>query len=196
VTRPAQFLKQFPNQLPDYPITQCPDSRLPSAIGRDARLELTFEVRRGRTVATHVYAEPPLRIGATFDIDGAAYVIIACSGPGVFAGDVLRQAIRVRSGARVVVTSQAALQVHPSSAPSPATVGHEYRVEAGGELHCHWDPVIPFAGARLRQRFDLEIEAGGRLYWGDALMSGRARRGEAWRFDELAHELGLHVVVR
>ena len=43
--------------------------------------------------------------------------------------------------------------------------------------------MIPFAGARLEQRFDL---AGRRrpaaLYWSDALMSGRVSRGEAWRF--------------
>jgi urease accessory protein UreH len=141
----------------------------------------------------HAYAEPPFRIGRTFDLDGAAYVIIVCSGPGIFAGDTLRQSIRVGRGARVVLTSQSALQVHPSAAPAPATIHHQYHVEEDGELRCEWDPVIPFACARLEQRFDLEIAPTGRVYWTDALMSGRVSRGEAWRFESLAHELRIRV---
>jgi urease accessory protein len=169
------------------------DSRSPAAIGRTARLELVFEARGGRTVVAHSYAEPPFRIGRTFDADGAAYMILVCSGPGIFAGDALTLSIRVGAGARVMLTSQSALQVHPASSPSPAIVRHEYVVEDEGELHAHWDPVIPFAGARLDQRFDLQIAESGRLYWSDALMSGRVSRAEAWRFDALAHELRLRI---
>jgi urease accessory protein len=53
--------------------------------------------------------------------------------------------------------------------------------------------VIPFAGARLDQRFDLQIAASSRLYWTDALMAGRVSRGEAWRFESLSHALRLSV---
>jgi urease accessory protein UreH len=156
-------------------------------------LELVFEMRRGRTVLAHAYAEPPFRIGRVFELDDAAYVIIVCTGAGVFAGDTLRQSVRVASGARVVLTSQSALQVHPSPAATAAIVQHDYLVENEGELQCHWDPVIPFAGARLAQRFDLRIGDSSRLYWSDAVMAGRVSRGEAWRFDHLAHELSLRV---
>jgi urease accessory protein len=169
------------------------DGRDASVVGRAARLELVFEARGGRTVVVHSYAEPPFRIGRSFDIDGAAYVILVCSGPGIFAGDALHLSIRVGAGARVMLTSQAALQVHPAGSPSPAIVRHEYLVEDEGELHAHWDPVIPFADARLDQRFELQIAENSRLYWSDALMSGRVSRAEAWRFDSLAHELHMRV---
>jgi urease accessory protein UreH len=97
-----------------------------------------------------------------------------------------------------VLTSQAALQIHPpadAQRPSnpPAVLRSQYVVEAEAELHCHWDPVIPFAGARLDQRFDLRIDESSRVYWSDAMMAGRVSRGEAWRFDSLAHELALRV---
>lgn len=141
----------------------------------------------------HAYAEPPFRIGRAFDLDGAAYVIIVCAGPGVFAGDLLHQSIRVARGARVVLTSQSALQVHPSAASCPARIEHDYLVEEDAELQCHWDPVIPFAAARLAQRFDLRIAESSRLYWSDALMAGRVSRGESWRFQSLTHELRLRV---
>jgi urease accessory protein len=187
------MVTQSPNQLPDYPLTRLPDSRGPSLIGRSARLELVFERRGDRTAIAHAYAEPPFRIGRSFDIDSAAYVILVCSGPGVFAGDALQLSIRVGSGARVVLTSQSALQVHPSAAVSPAVIRHHYLVEDEGELHAHWDPVIPFTGARLDQRFDLHIGEGCRLYWSDSLMSGRVGRAETWRFESVAHDLRLRV---
>ena len=184
---------QSPNRLPDYPITGLPDSRAPAAIGRHARLELTFERRNSRTVLAHSYAEPPLRVGRAFELGDAAYVILVCTGAGIFAGDVLRQSVRVASGARVVLASQSALQVHPSAAASPAVISHDYIVDDDGELQCQWDPLIPFAGARIEQRFDLLIAESSRLYWSDALMAGRVSRGEAWRFQSLAHELRLRI---
>lgn len=181
------------------------DDRLPAAIGRDATLELVFERRGGRTIVAHAYAEPPYRIGQSFAIDDAAYIIIVCAGPGVFAGDRLHQSIRVERGARVVLTSQSALQVHPSipqlrpkpdatvDGVSEAIVRHDYTVDDDAELHCHWDPVIPFTDAALIQEFDLHLAPNARLYWSDALMSGRVSRGEAWRFRELAHRLRLRI---
>jgi len=170
------------------------DRRATPTIGRHARLELTFELRRGRTVLAHNYAEPPLRVARTFDLDGAAYAILVCAGPGVFGGDALTASVHVGRGARVVLASQAALQVHPSSATdAPAVLRHVYLVEDDGELHCQWDPLIPFAGARVDQQFDIQLAASGRLYWSDAMLAGRVSRGEAWQFASLAHELSLRI---
>ena len=162
-------------------------------MGRRARLDLVFEYRRGRTVLAHAYAEPPFRIGRTFDVDGALYAIVACAGPGIFAGDNLYQSVIVERGARVLLASQSSLQVHPANTPEPARVRHQYTVEDDGELHTEWDPMIPFADARVEQRFDLTLAGGSRLSWSDALMSGRCRRGESWKFRSLAHELRLRV---
>jgi len=184
---------QCSDQLPDFPITRLPDSRAPAVIGRQARLELVFERRRGRTILAHAYAEPPFRVGRTFQIDDAAYVILVCTGAGIFTGDSLRQSIRVASGARVVLVSQSALQAHPAAAASAAMIHHEYLVDDEAELQCQWDPLIPFAGARIDQRFDLRIAESSRLYWSDAMMAGRVSRGEAWRFQSLAHELRVRI---
>jgi urease accessory protein UreH len=70
---------------------------------------------------------------------------------------------------------------------------HRYVIEDDGELHCHWDPVIPFADASLVQQFDINLLSTSRLYWSDALMSGRTSRGERWRFRDVAHRLRLTV---
>ncbi len=152
-----------------------------------------FERRGARTVLAAQYAAAPLRVGPPFSFGDAAHLICVCTGPGVFAGDTLRQAVHVKSGARVVLTSQSALQVHPSRAGAPARIEHAYRVDADAELHCHWDPTIPFAHARVEQRFEIDIAHGGRLYWSDALMAGRASHGEEWQFEHLRHELRCRI---
>jgi urease accessory protein UreH len=169
------------------------DGREPGAIGREARLELTFEVRNRRTVVSRMYAEPPFRPVRTFDVDGAAHVILVTAAPGIFGGDRLRLSITVGPGARVVMASQASLQAHPSEPDALACLRHEYRIAAGGELYCQWDPTIPFAGARLDQRFALALDRGSRLLWSDALTCGRVASGEVWQFHELRHELALRV---
>jgi len=172
------------------------DAREPAVIGREARLDLVFERRGGRTTLARSYVEPPFRIGRCLALDDAAYIIIVCSGPGVFAGDRLRQTVHLGAGARVVLTSQAALQVHPGVERAPASIDHDYTLGDGAELHCDWDPVIPFAGARLAQGFTIDMPSSAWLYWSDALMAGRVSRGEAWRFHEVAHELRIRVDAR
>jgi urease accessory protein len=162
-------------------------------VGRRARLELVFEQRAGRTILAHSYAEPPFRIGHAFDVDGAAYVILVCASPGVFAGDQFDTRVTVGSGARVLLASQSSLQVHPGDASDPARMSSEFHVAGDGELHCLWDPIIPFAHARLIQRLDLDLAEDSRLYWSDALRSGRTSRGESWEFAALDHELRVAI---
>ena len=168
------------------------DDRPPDRIGKEARLEIVFEKRAGRTVLAGEYAEPPFRVGRIFpQPDGAAHLIVSSTSPGIFGGDSLQQSVRVRSGASVRLTSQSALQIHPSPDRSTARLASHYHVGPGAHLRCEWDPNIPFLHARLEQRIVIELGDRARLYWSDAVMSGREARGERWRFDRLAHELRL-----
>jgi urease accessory protein len=162
---------------------------LPSAVGRHARLDLVFDYRDGRTVLAHAYAEPPFRVGRWFAEADGLHMILTSSAPGVFGQDHLQQTVRVRGGARVRLTSQSAMQVHPSPDAAVAHVQSSYHVEDGAHLHCDWLPLIPFEGARIDQRIDVNISGGGYLYWSDALMSGRQAYGERWKFAFLAHEI-------
>ena len=167
------------------------DRRAVADVGRDARLELVFSVRGGRTVLTHAYAEPPFRIGWVFREGGSARMILPWSAPGVFGGDRLEQLIRVERGASVCLASPAALQAHPSSTGEIARMRTTVEVEDGADLRCHWDPLIPFPGARLSQRIEVRLSPDTAFYWSDAFMGGRESRGEGWTFDALEHELSV-----
>lgn len=165
------------------------DARGALDVGRRARLELVFGVRRGRTVLVHEYAEPPFRIGRGLEAGDGLLLILASSAPGVFGGDRLEQSIRVESGARVRLVSQSALQLHPAASGEPARLASRYDIHPGATLECWWDPLIPFARASMTQRVEIEVALGGQLTWSDACMSGRAARDERWAFARLTHEL-------
>jgi urease accessory protein len=120
-------------------------------------------------------------------------MIMATSSPGVFGGDRLQQIIRVGRGAGVRLTSQSALQVHASRDATIARIENTYHVEENGRLHCQWDPLIPFAGARLDQQIEIHVADSGSLLWSDALLAGRHARGERWMFAALGHELKVFV---
>lgn len=165
------------------------DRRATGQVGRRARLELVFAVRGGRTVLAHSYAEPPFRTGRTFADGNGLHMIMTTSAPGIFGGDNFEQLIVVDEGAQVRLTSQSAPQLHASATDDAAVLRSTYRVASGAHLSCQWDPLIPFAGARLDQRIDIDLAAGSHLYWSDAMMSGRVARGERWLFSSIAHEL-------
>ena len=175
------------------------DSRDTAKVGRQARLELVFASRGGRTVLVHAYAEPPFRVGRWFAEGDGVHMILTSSAPGVFGGDRFQQLIVVEQGARVRLTSQSALQVHPSPEQEAAQLHASYQVDADAELVCQWDPVIPFAKARFDQRVSVKLAATARLLWSDAFMPGRASAqlspdvdgGERWAFSELTHELNV-----
>jgi urease accessory protein len=167
------------------------DKRPPAVVGRHARLDLSFLYRNGRTVLAAAYAEPPFRVGRWFAEGEGLYMILASSAPGAFGHDHLRQNVRIGRGARVRLTSQSAMQVHPSPDGATALLESSYHVEDDAHLHCEWHPLIPFSEARIDQRIDLNIEGGGSLYWSDALMSGRQARGERWQFTSLAQEIAV-----
>ena len=158
-------------------------------VGRKARLELVFGFKNGKTVLTHGYAEPPLRIGQCLEGQRGLHLIMASSAPGIFGADEFECNVRLETGAVVLLTSQSALQVHPSTSGVPARIANRYEVAAGAELTCTWEPLIPFAGSRVIQRFEVDVAEGGRVSWSDGLMSGRHGRGESWQFACVDHEL-------
>ena len=167
------------------------DERVLSVVGRHARLDLTFLYRGGRTILAHAYAEPPFRVGRCFAEGDGVHMILTSSAPGVFGHDHFQQTVRVGRGAHVRLTSQSALQAHPSPDGATAHLQSSYHVDDGAHLHCHWHPLIPFADARIEQRISVNIVGDGFLHWSDALMSGRRARGEHWQFASLAHEIAV-----
>lgn len=117
------------------------------------------------------------------------HVMLASSAPGLFGGDLFEQHVTVERGARVCLTSQSALQVHPSVSGRPGILRSTFEVHDDAELCCYWDALIPFAASRARQQIVVRLAPSARFIWSDAFTAGRTGSGERWRFASLGYEL-------
>lgn len=163
-------------------------------VGRKGRLDLVFAPRLGRTELQHAYGEVPLKVSPLYRPPGGGPVQIMLLQPtaGLFGGDRTEVRVGVEAGARVMLISQASLQIHPSDGRT-AEQRVELRVESGGEAHYYNDPAIPFAASRWDQRVSIALHPGSRFSFWDGLMAGRIARAERWRFADLCLELVVRV---
>jgi urease accessory protein len=171
--------------------------RVPLAdVGRRGRMELTFALQDGRTILQSSYCEVPFKVTRLLNEHAPiANLILMHSTAGLFGGDELQCSIRVEKGARVRITQQSATKIHPSDDRVAVQRTHVF-VDAGAELQFHLEPIIPFAGSRLQQETQLNIEQGGRLSYWEGFMTGRVGRGESWQFRELTSETTLRYGCR
>jgi urease accessory protein len=160
-----------------------------SEVGRRGRLDVTFVSRNGRTTIRDAYCEVPFKITRLHDshASGLAHLIVMHCTAGLFGGDTTECDIHVEAGARVLITQQSATKVHPA-AGKYAVQRTRISVQAGAELQMYLEPVIPFAGSRLRQSTVIDVHPGARLCYWEGLMAGRIERGEFWQFDEFSSE--------
>jgi urease accessory protein len=140
-------------------------------------------VRRGEeTILSHVRANSPLHLLTPRTTPATAWVVAATFGGGLVGGDRIRLELRVESGARLLVSSQASTKLYRS----PGTVTRQ-------TLHAHVareavlavlpDPTVPFAGSSFEQRQQYHLDAGASLAALDWMTSGRYATGEHWLFD-------------
>jgi urease accessory protein len=99
-------------------------------------------------------------------------------GPGLMGGDRLELDVEVFPGAQAVLVAQAATKVHAMDVGAQAELRVRLRVAAGGSLEFHPGLTIPYAGSALRQRVEVDLEAGARFALVERWSAGRVARGE------------------
>lgn len=127
-------------------------------------------------------ASAPLKILVPRPRGASAWAYAATFGGGLVAGDFIDLDIRVGDGAAALCATQASTKIYKSGNGLPARQTLSARVGDGGLLALLPDPVCLFADAIYRQRQTVELARGASLVLVDALVSGRAARGERYRF--------------
>lgn len=147
--------------------------------------------RADRSVVTRSFATSPLRLLHPANHGHAAWVYQSSFGGGLVDGDDIRLAIEVGAGAAAYLSTQSSTKVYRS--PRGIRSAAHGVVDRGGLLVVAPDPIVPFAGARFRQkqRYDLAADAG--LVLVDVLASGRRAAGERWRFVEFESVLEVRI---
>ncbi len=110
-------------------------------------------------------------------------VLINTAG-GLAGGDRIEQRLRVRTGAGLLASGQAAEKVYRSLGPA-AHLATRLSVEAGGTLLWLPQETILFDGARLDRSLEAELAGNARLLLVEAVVLGRTARGEEVRSGRL-----------
>jgi urease accessory protein len=157
---------------------------LPIAQGR-----LSFERAGAATVLRAAYAESPLRLLTPRNHGRAAWAYAATLGGGLVDGDRLRLSISVGPSARAFVSTQGPTRIYRS--PRGCESDTSATVEADGALVLAPDPTACFAGARYRQRTEIDLASEASVAVWDVLTAGRTACGERWAFQSCALGVAL-----
>jgi urease accessory protein len=149
--------------------------------------EIGFACRDGATHLTHLYQHDPMRVlfPAAEAGDASLAVLVTTSG-GLVAGDRIRVAVRLGSGAALHVTASAAEKIYRSTG---ATTGIAQDLSVGSAAWLEYLPpeTILFDGARLRRHTTVALAPGAGFLGGGIIVFGRRARGECFTHG-LLHE--------
>ena len=122
------------------------------------------------------------------------YLIINVVNPtaGLFAGDHVETIVRVRGGARAVLTTPSATRVLRQAFRQQRDCS-DIVVENGGRLDVCPDMLIAHGGARYSQTTRIEVHAGGELFFTEMLAPGRTASGETFAYEQLEFSTDLIV---
>jgi len=144
-------------------------------------LELDYHRHEGRTVLGGLYQSPPMR--ALFpdpEADEAPICALVNTAGGLAGGDRVDIALSLGAGAQASFSTPAAEKIYRSLGPATEI---SVTLEAGAGAVFEWIPqeTILFEGARLERRLNADIADDATLLMAEALVFGRAARGETWR---------------
>ena len=156
---------------------------------RVAQGRLSFERAGASTVVRDAYAESPLRLLTPRNHGAGAWAYTSTLGGGFVDGDRVRLSISVSEGARAFVSTQGPTRIYRSPHGCESEIACS--VARDGALVLAPDPLACFAGARFRQKTQLELSEGASAAVWDVLSAGRSARGERWAFDRCVLSLSV-----
>ncbi len=146
-------------------------------------LEIDFEQREGKTVATALRERAPLKVLRPLYPEGnsPAHLYVLNTTGGILEGDQLNIRLQLKKETAVLVMMPAATKVHPAKT-GEARQKIEFRLSQGSVLEYLTEPLLPFSGAAFHQETDIFLEDDATLFWGDILGPGRLAAGESFSY--------------
>lgn len=160
--------------------------------GWQARLHLDIALRAKRSVMVRAEHEGPLRVQRAFYPEaGLAHIYILHPPGGVVGGDQLSIKVNVQDQAGALLTTPGAGKFYLSAG---ARAGLEQQLHVGCGASLEWLPQenIFFAGARVRTRTDIHLQADARFIGWDITCLGRPASDERFSHGEYDARLSLY----
>ncbi|KTS20326.1 urease accessory protein UreD [Methylobacterium indicum] len=170
--------------MPHSPVAAFPDPPVPDALRRQRSVgHVALAVARmpgGATRTTDLAESGPLRLRLPRPEPGPMEAVLLNSAGGIACGDRFTVEARLGEGADLVLTTTAAEKIYRSDGPV-TRLDVDLTLESEAALAWLPQETILFDGARLARSFCAAIAPDARLTLFEALVFGRAAKGEVMR---------------
>ena len=163
------------------------------ATGWRASLQLSLELRHGRTCITSRKHQGPLLVQRPFypEPTGACHVVLVHPPGGIVGGDTLELEVTVTSGAHGLITTPAATKLYRSRGPL-ARIRQRLRADADAILEWLPQETIAFNGSTSSLSTRVDLEPGACFMGSEILCLGRPAAGELFERGELRQSLEVY----
>jgi urease accessory protein len=146
----------------------------------------------GRTILSNQAFRAPFHLSKPYWDPDAATLLVQVVNPtaGILSGDRLESIITAQAHASLLVTTPSASRVFTMREDGAECV-QRFAVEPDGWLEVMPEPLVPHRGCRYRQSTEIDVAAGGGLFFVDQLMPGRTGFGEAWSWTTLKLDVSV-----
>jgi urease accessory protein len=154
---------------------------------------LTVEMVSGQSTVTSAWSSNPIKILVPKSRGTSAWAYTSSFGGGMVGGDQTHLGLDVRAQARCFIGTQASTKIYRN--PRRAACSHvtRARIESNSLLVFAPDPVQAFAGSTYSQRQEFHLTEGASLVLVDWFNSGRAARGERWKFSQFRSRTDIFI---
>jgi urease accessory protein len=168
---------------------------MPSAVNTEptfvGHLDLEAALRDdGRTAIARQSFRAPFHMSKPYWDGRVLQVQIVNPTAGILAGDRLELAIRVQSGAKLLVTTPAATRAFMMRS-GVAECRQNFSVQANGWLEYAPEPLCPHRDCDYTQSTRVDLEEGAEAFYMETLAPGRVGRGETWAWRQLCLTLDV-----
>jgi urease accessory protein len=154
-------------------------------------LELSFRETNGETILVHRRFAHPLQALEPFRAsDGSLCMLMLNISGGMVGGDRLGTTVEVGDHAHAVLSTASAGKAYRTLG---AAAIQRTRISLGANAMLEYlpDHLIPYAGAAVDQKIEVEMSRGSGAIIYDAFAAGRIGRAERWRFHSLRSDIAI-----
>jgi len=137
----------------------------------------------GESTVTSAFATSPMKLLTPITRGRSVWAYSSSFGGGLVAGDETRLDLKIGTGTRSFLGTQASTKVYRNPARRPCGHTTHAVLEADSLMVFAPDPVQAFANSRYTQCQEFHLAPGAGLAFVDWFSSGRVARGERWEFE-------------
>ncbi len=145
----------------------------------------------GKSILSQKDFKTPIHISKPY-WDGSSLLLnLMCPTAGMLAGDRVELKIAVKKGASLTLSNPSSLRIHKMDPDSEANWNQSFQVEKDGFLENNPEWLILQGESAFTQQTEIEVSAGGELFFIEAIAPGRIAHQEAFSFRQFRNRLSL-----